>query len=64
MTTPRRPGRPRLDDHDSTVEVNVKMPGKLFDAACRLAVRQRVNFAEAIRRAIRRDTRESEPDER
>jgi len=59
-TSKNPPGRPTLDRADRSVSTHVMVPGKLYDAIFALASRERINVAEAIRRAVRsRDGRRS-----
>jgi hypothetical protein len=46
----RTPGRPRLDDDDSSVPVTVRVPSKQYDKMIAAADRDRVTVAEWIRR--------------
>jgi len=48
----RAPGRPPLDDEDSTTEVGVSLPTKQFDAYARRALREDVSVPEIIRRDL------------
>lgn len=46
------PGRPRVDDDDTSVEVGVTLPAKQFDAYARRALREDVTVPEIIRREL------------
>ena len=48
----RRPGRPALDDGDSTVQCSLRMPAKSYDAIYRAASRERETVPEYIRKAV------------
>lgn len=52
MTDHRRPGRPPLDDHDPSVSVTVRMPGKQFDAIDARAREARLSLAAYIRQLL------------
>lgn len=49
----RSPGRPPLDDEDSSTEVGVTFPTKEFDAYAKRALREDVSVPEIIRRDLR-----------
>ncbi len=62
-----RPGRPRIDAHDSTVSVHVRVPAKQYDVLYADARQARMNVPELIRRRAltRRDgSREDEREDR
>jgi hypothetical protein len=46
------PGRPRVDDDDTSVAVCVTLPSKRFDAYCRRAEREDVSVPEIMRRDL------------
>lgn len=46
------PGRPRVDENDTTVEVGVSLPAKQFDAYAKRALREDVTVPEIIRREL------------
>ena len=46
------PGRPPLDDEDSSVEVGVTLPSKQFDAYAKRALHEDVSVPEIIRRDL------------
>lgn len=48
----RRPGRPSIDSGDHPVRVGLTLSAKQFDRFCRLALREDISVAEAIRRAL------------
>jgi len=49
-----KPGRPRLDDDDESINVNVRMPSRKYDQLCEEARRQQVSVPEVIRRQLDR----------
>jgi len=58
----RRPGRPRLDPADHSVDLHFRMPAKQYDAVYTRAARERCTVPELIRRTchparINRDTK-------
>ena len=63
---PRRPGRPRIDERDTTASVHLRLPTRDFDALDAAAREQRTTMQELIRRALtRRDgSREDEREDR
>jgi hypothetical protein len=62
-SVPRRPGRPRLDEHDSSTPVNLRLPTHTYDELFRLAQRAHVTVPEIIRRKIARDHGDDDVDE-
>jgi hypothetical protein len=54
------PGRPPLDDDDTTVEVGVSLPSKQFDAYAKRALREAVSVPEIIRRELQAKPRHAE----
>jgi hypothetical protein len=50
----RTPGRPPLDDADSSTEVGVSFPTKTFDNYARRALHDDVSIPEIIRRDLDR----------
>lgn len=60
MSEPRRRGRPTLVEGDSSTPVNVRIPSRDYDRACRIARRQSiqqqrdVSVSEVIRQGVRR----------
>jgi hypothetical protein len=50
--TPKRRGRPRLDEDSETVSVTLKMPAKVYDDVFRRARDERISVPEFIRHAI------------
>jgi hypothetical protein len=50
--TPRRIGRPPLDDHDPSVTVCVSVPSRAYDALYQRARDQRVSVPDLIRRSL------------
>ena len=48
----RRPGRPPLDRDDPSVPLCVRVPGKHFDALCRVATETRTTLADLIRATV------------
>jgi hypothetical protein len=48
----RPPGRPPLDEHDSSVQVGVTLPSKQFDELCKRALREDVSVPEIVRRLL------------
>lgn len=50
---PRREGRPRIDDTDTTMMVSVRIPTKHFDALYAEARRDRETVSDAIRRRLK-----------
>lgn len=46
------PGRPPIDDEDTSVEVGVTLPATQFDAYAKQALREDVSVPEIIRRAL------------
>ena len=60
---PRRPGRPPLDERDTTVSIHLRVPSKDFDALDADVRHQRVTMPELIRRrALTRRERPREDD--
>lgn len=51
------PGRPPIDEDDTTVEVGVSLPSKQFDAYAKRALREDVSVPEIIRRELREKRR-------
>jgi hypothetical protein len=49
----RRPGRPRLDPEDPSVNVHFRLPTKQYDAAVKRAQDERLSLADYIRRQLR-----------
>jgi hypothetical protein len=50
---PRRsPGRPRLNDADTSVSVTVRLPAKQLDALYDTARRERASLSSVIRRRL------------
>jgi hypothetical protein len=49
----RGPGRPRLDDNDPSVQINLTVTSKMFDALCAVASRHDLSMSEVIRRCLR-----------
>jgi hypothetical protein len=49
----KKPGRPRLDEHDESVGVHVRMTAKQYDDVFDRARRERVTVPEIIRRDVR-----------
>lgn len=54
MATRRKPGRPHLDPDDSSVQMKLTLPTKMFDRLCRRALRHGESVAEIIRADLRR----------
>jgi hypothetical protein len=54
--TPRRPGRPRLDDTSPapSADVHLTLPAREFDQAERLAKQHRESIQDVIRRGLKR----------
>jgi hypothetical protein len=52
-TTPKRRGRPPLDDDGPSVAVSVRMPSRAYDALYARARRERVSVPEQVRRDMR-----------
>lgn len=48
------PGRPRIDDDDTSIEVGVTLPAKQFDAYATRALREDVTVPEIIRRELQK----------
>ncbi len=55
---PRPRGRPRLDEHDATTSITVRIPGRQFDEVCRRAFAARISMPEYVRAVIKRAIRE------
>ena len=49
-----RPGRPRIDPTDASVECCVTLPAKTYDELDARARRERVSIPELVRRALER----------
>lgn len=58
VPTPRRSGRPALDERDPSVAVNVRLPSKWYDDTYARARRERVSVPERIRRDMRESEKE------
>lgn len=54
ILTPGRRGRPPLSRDEPSTDVCVKMPEGMYDAAYRVATRERISVPEVIRRALDR----------
>lgn len=52
MSDPPKPGRPPLDAADPSVNVHVRMPSKVYDAAWAHAQADRLSVPEWIRRTL------------
>jgi hypothetical protein len=50
----KRPGRPRISPHDTSVQVGLTLPAKEFDRLCKKALRLEISVAEVIRRELDR----------
>jgi len=50
----KRPGRPRVSEDDTSVQVGVTLPTKEFDRLWRKALRLDISVAEVIRRELTR----------
>lgn len=48
----RRPGRPPVEEGDSSVYVGVTLPSKHYDDLCKRAQREEVSVPEIIRRDL------------
>jgi hypothetical protein len=59
----RRTGRPRLDEHDRTIDFSVRVTTAQFDDLYRLAQRERTTMADVTRRALRRACRSASEEE-
>lgn len=55
MAEPKRPGRPRMVDDDTTTPITIRVPTRDFDRACERASRERVRVPDLIRRALTRE---------
>jgi hypothetical protein len=53
MTAPRKPGRPRLDPSDTSVNVCLSVPGKLYNELATQASRYGVSIAAIVRARLR-----------
>lgn len=53
----KRLGRPPLDPSDPTVKFSLCLPGKRYDALCRLAATERQTVSDVLRRAVTRELR-------
>jgi hypothetical protein len=51
----KRPGRPRLDAEDTTVQTSIRLPAKQFDATQRDADEARMSMADWIRLKLAQD---------
>jgi hypothetical protein len=50
----KRPGRPRISPHDTSVQVGLTLSTKEYDRLCRKALRLDISIAEVIRRELDR----------
>jgi hypothetical protein len=57
----KHPGRPRLDETDTTIQVNFRLPSREYDRLCAKAQHARVSLNEFIRRQLPRDITDSTP---
>lgn len=64
MSKRKRPGRPPLDPDDILCSVSVRLPSRIYDAFCRLALRQSVSVAEVLRQELRRRPFDDDGDEK
>jgi hypothetical protein len=48
----KRPGRPKLQDPDRSVDLHFRLPAKQYDAAYQQARRDRLTVPEWIRRTL------------
>lgn len=48
----KRPGRPPLDENDTSTRVGVSLPSRQYDELCKLALRQDASVPEIIRRLL------------
>jgi len=55
----RRPGRPRLDPADHSVDLHFRIPAKQYDAVYARAISARCNVPELIRRTLTRINRDT-----
>jgi hypothetical protein len=51
----KRTGRPRLDEHDESVHINVTVPARQYDRLWAQAQRERCSVPEVIRRQLHDD---------
>lgn len=58
---PKRKGRPRIDDADSSVLVGLTLPSKVYDRYAALAVARQSSVPEVLRKALRRSDARSAP---
>lgn len=49
---PRPPGRPPVDEHDTSVQIGVTLPSRKFDELCQEAQKQGTSVPEVIRRLL------------
>lgn len=54
-TTSKRVGRPPLADNDPSANVQLRVPGSLYDRIYAEASRERLSVPDIIRRALERD---------
>ena len=59
----RKRGRPRLDEHDRSVVVGLRLPSKQYDAIARHALRTQQSVGEVIRQALLKDEARAERDD-
>lgn len=57
---PRPPGRPRVDEHDTSVQVRVTLPSRTYDQLCAQASKQGTSVPEVVRRLLYGETVEIE----
>jgi len=55
MPPPRAPGRPRLDERETSVQVCVSLPARQYDDLYKAATTARLSVPEVIRRRLRGD---------
>lgn len=48
----RPPGRPPVDEHDTSVQVGVTLPSRKYDELCEQARKQGTSVPEVVRRLI------------
>ena len=54
MTSPKRPGRPPLDDSAPSAAVNLRLAARDYDEVYRLAKQRRESVQDVIRRGVKR----------
>lgn len=63
MSEPKRRGRPALVEGEPSTPVNVRIPARDYDRACKIARRQDVSVSEVLRQGIRRAVESDEEDD-